>query len=56
MPYFTLVFCFVIFAVYILDTFIFIPKTEEITPKQKWLTGHNKGHINNALHLSERNR
>ena len=53
MPYFTLVFCFVIFAVYILDTFILIPKTEEITPKQRWLTGHNKGYINNALHLSE---
>lgn len=54
MPVFTLVFCLVIFAVYIFDTFILIPKTEEVTLKQKWLTGHNKGYINRTLHLSER--
>lgn len=53
MPLFTVVFCLVIFAIYILDTFILIPKTEKVTPKQKWLTGHNKGYINSALHLSE---
>ena len=53
MCFFTLVFCLIIFVIYIFDTFILIPKTEKITPEQKWLKGHNKGYINNALHLSE---
>ena len=50
---FTLVFCSIIFVIYILDTFLLVPNTENVTAKEKWLTGHNKGYINHALRLSE---
>lgn len=53
MPIFTITFCAVIILIYILDNFILIPKSASVTLKEKLLTGHNKGYINNALHLSE---
>ena len=54
MPIFTITFCAIILAIYILDNFIVIPKTETVTLKEKLWTGHNKGYINHALHLSEK--
>ncbi len=54
MPVFTVTFCTLIFVVYILDNFIIIPKTEAVTLKEKLWSGHNKGYINHALHLSEK--
>ncbi len=54
MPIFTITFCVIIFIIYILDNFLVIPKTETVTLKEKLLTGHNKGYINHALHLSEK--
>lgn len=54
MPIFTLTFCALILVIYILDNFIVIPKTETVTLKEKLWTGHNKGYINHALHLSEK--
>lgn len=53
-PVFTISFCSLILLIYILDTFFLIPKGENITLKQKLFTGHNKGSINRALHLSEK--
>lgn len=53
MPVFTLIFSLIICVIYILDAFVLIPKTEKVTPKEMWLTGHNKGYINRVLHLSE---
>lgn len=53
-PFFTISFCAIIFIIYILDNFIVIPKTETVTIKEKLWSGHNKGHINHALHLSEK--
>ena len=54
MPIFTLIFCAIIVLIYILDNFIIIPKTETVTLKEKLWSGHNKGYINHALHLSEK--
>ncbi len=54
MPVFTIAFCAIIFMIYILDTFFLIPKTETVTLKEKLWSGHNKGYINHALHLSEK--
>lgn len=54
MPIFTITFCALIFVIYVLDNFIIIPKTETVTLKEKLWTGHNKGCINQALHLSEK--
>ncbi len=54
MPVFTITFCAIIVIIYILDNFLIIPKTTTVTLKEKFLTGHNKGYINNALHLSEK--
>lgn len=54
MPIFTITFCTLIFVVYILDNFIIIPKTANVTLKEKLWSGHNKGYINHALHLSEK--
>ena len=54
MPLFTIVFCAIIVLIYIIDTFIAIPKSETLTLKEKIWTGHNKGYINHALHLSEK--
>ena len=54
MPIFTITFCAIILVIYILDNFIIIPKTETVTLKEKLWTGHNKGYINHALHLSEK--
>ena len=54
MPIFTITFCSVIVLIYILDNFIVIPKTETVTLKEKLWSGHNKGYINHALHLSEK--
>ncbi len=54
MPIFTITFCSIIFIIYILDNFIVIPKAEKVTLREKLLTGHNKGCINHALHLSEK--
>ena len=53
MPIFTLTFCALILVIYILDNFIVIPKKETVTLKEKLWSGHNKGYINHALHLSE---
>ncbi|MBR3437971.1 MAG: rhomboid family intramembrane serine protease [Clostridia bacterium] len=53
MPVFTISFCAVIIAVYILDTFFLIPKNVTVSRKEKLFTGHNKGCLNRALHLSE---
>lgn len=54
MPVFTLSFCAVIIIIYILDNFFVIPRTATATLKEKLVTGHNKGYINHALHLSEK--
>lgn len=54
MPIFTLTFCAIIILIYILDNFILIPKTETVSLKEKLWSGHNKGYINHALHLSEK--
>lgn len=54
MPLFTLTFCAIILIIYILDNFIIIPKTANVTLKEKIWSGHNKGYINHALHLSEK--
>ena len=54
MPLFTLAFCAIILIIYILDNFIIIPKSETVTLKEKLWSGHNKGYINHALHLSEK--
>jgi rhomboid protease GluP len=54
MSVFTIVFCVMIFVVYLLDNFLIIPKTETVTLKEKLWAGHNKGYINHALHLSEK--
>ena len=54
MPVFTITFCAIIFVIYLLDNFFIIPKTETVTLKEKLWVGHNKGYINNALHLSEK--
>lgn len=54
MPVFTITFCSIIFIIFILDNFIIIPKTETVTLKEKLWSGHNKGCINHALHLSEK--
>ena len=54
MPIFTIAFCGIIALIYILDNFILISKEEAVTPKEKLWTGHNKGYINRALHLSEK--
>ena len=54
MPIFTISFCAVIVLIYIIDNFIAIPKAETVTLKEKLWTGHNKGYINHALHLSEK--
>ncbi len=54
MPIFTISFCAIIVLIYILDNFIVIPKTATVTLKEKLWTGHNKGYINHALHLSEK--
>ena len=53
MPVFTISFCAVIIAVYILDTFFLIPGSVPVSRKEKLLTGHNRGRLNRALHLSE---
>jgi len=52
MPIFTITFCALIFVIFILDNFIVIPKTATVTLKEKLWSGHNKGYINHALHLS----
>lgn len=54
MPIFTITFCALIFLIFILDNFIIIPKTATVTLKEKLWSGHNKGYINHALHLSEK--
>ena len=54
MPIFTITFCALILVIYILDNFIVIPKPATVTLKEKLWTGHNKGYINHALHLSEK--
>ena len=54
MPIFTITFCAIILVIYLLDNFIVIPKTETVTLKEKLWSGHNKGYINHALHLSEK--
>ncbi len=54
MPIFTVSFCAIIFIIYILDNFLIISKNQTVTLKEKLLTGHNKGYINHALHLSEK--
>ena len=54
MPIFTITFCAIILVIYLLDNFIVIPKTEMLTLKEKLWSGHNKGYINHALHLSEK--
>ena len=54
MPIFTIVFSAIIFVIYILDNFLIIPKAETVTLKEKLWSGHNKGYINHALHLSDK--
>ena len=54
MSIFTITFCALIFIIFILDNFIIVPKTETVTLKEKLWSGHNKGYINHALHLSEK--
>ena len=54
MPVFTVSFCVIIALIYIIDNFIAIPRTETVTLKEKLWSGHNKGYINHALHLSEK--
>ena len=53
MPVFTISFCALIIVIYIIDTFIAVPDKDSLTPKEKYFTGHNKGYINRALHLSD---
>ena len=53
-PIFTITFCAIILIIYILDNFLIIPKTETVSLKEKLWSGHNKGYINHALHLSEK--
>ena len=53
-PIFTITFCAIILIIYILDNFLIIPATETVSLKEKLWSGHNKGHINHALHLSEK--
>ena len=53
-PIFTITFCTIIFVIYLLDNFFIIPKAETVTLKEKLWSGHNKGYINHALHLSEK--
>lgn len=53
MPVFTVCFCAAIIAIYILDTFFLIPRSAAVSRKEKLLTGHNKGHLNRALRLSD---
>ena len=52
MPVFTISFCAVIVIIYLFDSLVLIPRSETVTIKEKLLTGHNKGYINRALHLS----
>ena len=54
MSVFTITFCAIILAIYVIDTFILIPKTEVISLKERFTVGHNKGYINKALRLSEK--
>lgn len=54
MPIFTLTFCAIILVIYLFDNFIIIQKTETVTIKEKLWSGHNKGYINHALHLSDK--
>ena len=54
MPIFTISFCTLIAIIYTLDNFLVIPKTATVTLKEKLWSGHNKGCINHALHLSEK--
>ena len=54
MPIFTITFCALIFVIFILDNFLIIPKKATVTLKEKLWSGHNKGYINHALHLSEK--
>ena len=54
MPVFTITFCAIILIIYFLDNFVIIPKTAAVTLKEKLWSGHNKGYINHALHLSEK--
>ncbi len=53
MPVFTLSFCALIIIIYIIDTVLLIPAGETVTPKERFLTGHNRGCINRALRLSD---
>ncbi len=53
MPVFTISFCAVIIAIYILDTFFLLPEGAAVSRKEKLLTGHNRGYLNRALHLSD---
>ena len=53
-PIFTISFCAIILIIYILDNFLIIPKRETVSLKEKLWSGHNKGYINHALHLSEK--
>ena len=53
MPVFTVSFCALIIVIYILDAFVLVPADAGITAKERFLTGHNKGYINRALHLSD---
>ena len=53
MPVFTISFCAVIVAVYLLDTFFLLPEGVAVSRKEKLLTGHNKGRLNRALRLSD---
>ena len=41
MPVFTISFCAVMIAVYILDTFFLIPESVTVTRKEKLLTGNS---------------
>ena len=54
MPVFTITFCAIILIIYFLDNFVIVPKTADVTFKEKLWSGHNKGYINHALHLSEK--
>jgi membrane associated rhomboid family serine protease len=53
MPVFTISFCALTVLIYILDSFILVPADAGVTAKERFLTGHNKGLINRALHLSD---
>ena len=53
MPVFTISFCAVIVAVYLLDTFFLLPEGVTVSRKEKLLTGHNRGRLNRALRLSD---